>query len=1375
MGQSFSGYAHAHRHASLELPERFRVRDDEEDVTGVDENRIGNVQQSLYGLIGAGSGGGAKSTLHLPALFQEDEGSDSGGDAETDCEAAKAVGGAASTPMPSEGERQETKDPRDLRTCLQSRRERAAEPTDPDEALSQSQILAPVSHHIQEPARPASAAGSRDKAPTLDRRLSAAAKARTRTDVNAPTAAAASTSPSCAARQRRADRNQTIAQIFHLDQPEDVLGEYTCWYLQSAMLRGWLYLTPKHVLFFSYLQKTTGKTIKSSYLSKQGKRNPRFKRYWFALKGDVLTYYATAADPYSPSGSINLLYATSAALKEKEGAAEATGFTITTREQIYSFRADSAASAREWVTQLQKVIFRARNDSDAVKLCLRVEDVVDVESTSVTDLAKTIRLRVINKGETFAVEEYFFDFFEKGAEVMEKLGELTRESIVRRWEGERRRAVETPDQSRVSIEGPVRPPPGSMSSHPQAPKEGSRHRSAHRSHRRPSGERGRRSVSGGGSQSNGHKGRRASTSPSVQASTDSVNSTTSEFSPSSPETVPADMTASTMLLGDGAFRAPTLQQARSAVPGTKVEKLRRESLEIPPASPAAAPRTQPTAADGCRTRPAASTTRQRRTILATPLQYAYGLAEQVRTQTSRGLSYLGSSPKEYYGRFSDALAGGKIQYAEPDVIDDPAAAAEDNLMMEGSVVDAEAEKRFQDHFGLPRTEKLLAAFYCSLHRVLPLYGKVYIGTRHFCFRSLLYGTRTKLLVPFRSVLNVEKEKGYRWGYPGMVVVIRGREEIFFDFKNCGLRDECVVTVLKRLVESQSAHSVSVVLTPDERVDAAVAREEERALREGRDEGEGAGSRDEDEEGEEGDEEGGGEVSIVFDDINASVLDFKPKTSLRITCLTIGSRGDVQPYIALCKGLQAEGHRARIATHAEFQSWIESHGIAFAPVNGDPAELMRVCVENGMFTPSFIYKVNSQFRDWLDGLLTSAYVACQGSDLLLESPSAMCGIHIAEALEIPYFRAFTMPWTRTRAYPHAFAVPNSKMGGNYNIRSYDLFENLIWVMTARQINRWRRTQLGLPPTTLGRLQVNKVPFLYNFSPSVVVPPLDFSDWVRVTGYWFLNEGATYRPPARLAAFIAKARADGQKLVYIGFGSVVVNDARQLLQQIIAAVRKADVRCVLSKGWSDRLDPALAARPPIALPPSILHAEGTPHDWLFAQMDAVVHHGGAGTTGASVRAGIPTIIKPFFGDQFFFATRVEDLGVGLWLERITGNELGKALWIATHDERMRRKAGRLGEVVRAEDGVGTAIKALYRDLEYARSLVKRRGAVGVGGAGRGEEAEVEEESWTFVENDSDVEVAGRMSGESEARQQKNGMGSPRLGLGSLLPARTGSRAS
>ncbi len=198
---------------------------------------------------------------------------------------------------------------------------------------------------------------------------------------------------------------------------------------------------------------------------------------------------------------------------------------------------------------------------------------------------------------------------------------------------------------------------------------------------------------------------------------------------------------------------------------------------------------------------------------------------------------------------------------------------------------------------------------------------------------------------------------------------------------------------------------------------------------------------------------------------------------------------------------------------------------------------------------------------------------------------------------------------------------------------------------------------------------------------------------------------------MSDFIKKAREDDKKIVYVGFGSIIVPDPAKMTQEVIDAVLKADVRCILSKGWSDRIvttkdkeraaqlaadasnsefdlnDEETEARSAhdnskveVALPPEIFLIKSAPHDWLFSQIDAAAHHGGSGTTGASLRAGIPTIIRPFFGDQFFFGSRVEDLGVGICLKKWGAKSFARALWEATNSTRMITKARVLGEEIR-----------------------------------------------------------------------------------------------
>ena len=700
---------------------------------------------------------------------------------------------------------------------------------------------------------------------------------------------------------------------------------------------------------------------------------------------------------------------------------------------------------------------------------------------------------------------------------------------------------------------------------------------------------------------------------------------------------------------------------------------------------------------------------------------ASGIAEVLRTQSQRVSGRVANESKTYYDKITNMWSG-KMEHF--DNLETPTSRANlDESRLH--IPDHNAGQRFRNYFALSDTEKLQDTYHGYLLSGFPVYGKLYLSNRKLCFRALLPGTRLKMIMPLRDIVTVDKAKGImNLGYAGLVIVVSGHEELFLEFSQPEARDHLAVTLQRRLSNVKDIDD-SRVMTEDDAKELEAAQNEFCVLEEAR--------RNRSISGEEMfesvtiDEED--ELApVIFDDLDASIVDFRPPKSLRVVCLTIGSRGDVQPYIALCKGLKNDGHRPLIATHSEFESWIRGHGIDFAAVAGNPAEIMQLCVENDMFTMNFFREVGSKMRPWFDALLDTAWKACQGADLLIESPSAMAGVHIAQALQIPYFRAFSMLWTRTRAYPHAFVVPKQKLGGNYNYLSYVVVDTFMWQASASQVNRWRVKTLDLPPTSLGRLRLNSVPFLYNFSPSVVARPLDFSPWIHVTGNWFLDESDGYEPPEELADFIGRARGDGKKLVYVGFGSMVVENRAAITKTIVDSVLKADVRCIFSKGWSDRLQgPYDSAE--IRIPPELIVIKSAPHDWLFNEIDAAVHHGGAGTTAASLRTGIPTVVKPFFGDQHFYGARVDDLGVGRCLDKFNTSVFSRALWEVTHNERIIQKARELGEKIRSEDGVSSAIQAIYRDLEYAKSLVQK--------GGKGAAADAEEDDavpeWTIVEDD------------------------------------------
>ncbi|KAL7904588.1 glycosyltransferase family 1 protein [Trichoderma velutinum] len=1136
-----------------------------------------------------------------------------------------------------------------------------------------------------------------------------------------------------------------LMEIFKFDEPERVIEEYPCWLLQQVLLQGFLYITSKHICFYAYLPKKTHTVAKSGYLSKSGKRNPKFNRYWFRLKGDVLSYYQDATNLYFPHGHIDLSFGISASITDEDK--EGVNFSVVTSHRTYNFRAESAPSAKEWVKSLQRVIFRSHNDGDSVKISLPIDNIIDIEDTQMMEFSDTCKIRVIDSDETFAIDEYFFSFFTFGKEAISVIKLLvenasaegpTAGKVIAAQEGESSDQSSSPRVSGGAFRnlarvdsalttkflGPAQglvpstsPGSTSPSPHPSADEEGVLSLKS---------SRGRRSSDNRREESDQHAEERTS-SRIMESSESNLYSSIEEPSFASlTQSAFEDPSASQILRGSDVFQSPTMRHSQTSSRDYNEFKDKAPESKQGQQVSAAVSQNEGSVYTGPVEPPRTSTpTLQSITKMgAYPLQRAGAFADYLNKTGKRMSTLLATESMGYVEKVSGMWKGERKHYDEPAGLRPD----EDELEEDDDGQIKTSNERFRAHFALPDTERLQATYFGYIMRVLPLYGKIYLSGRYFCFRSLLPGTRTKLILPLKDIENAHKEKGFRFGYSGLVVVIRGHEELFFEFRQAEIRDDCAVTLLQCL-ETDRHLQESVILEQEYRDVANAAAAERDALKIA------AGDVFADRELQLAQSTASlSQVPhILGDDMETSVIQFKSPHPMKITCLTIGSRGDVQPYIALCKGLLADGHKPRIATHAEFQGWIESHGIEFACVEGDPGELMRLCIENGTFTLSFLREANATFRGWLDDLLDSAYKACEGSELLIESPSAMAGIHIAEKLGIPYFRAFTMPWTRTRAYPHAFIMPENKMGGAYNYMTYVMFDNIFWKATAHQVNRWRNKTLGLPNTGLEKMQPNKVPFLYNFSPSVVAPPLDFSDWVRVTGYWFLDEGGDYEPPQELRDFIAKARADGKKIVYVGFGSIIVNDPAKMTQEVIDAILKADVRCILSKGWSDRITTGRdeATGPPMAepvMPPEIHVIKSAPHDWLFRQIDAAAHHGGSGTTGASLRAGIPTIIRPFFGDQFFFASRVEDLGVGVWVKKWGTKSFGRALWEVTRNERMIVKARLLGEQIRKESGVETAIQSIYRDMEYAKSLIKH-----TDGQLEAEEDEDTEESWTFIRGD------------------------------------------
>jgi sterol 3beta-glucosyltransferase len=418
--------------------------------------------------------------------------------------------------------------------------------------------------------------------------------------------------------------------------------------------------------------------------------------------------------------------------------------------------------------------------------------------------------------------------------------------------------------------------------------------------------------------------------------------------------------------------------------------------------------------------------------------------------------------------------------------------------------------------------------------------------------------------------------------------------------------------------------------------------------------------------------------------------------VRITILANGSRGDVQPYVALGIGLRAAGYDVTVAAPTPFREFVTARGLAFADLEADPraiveSELGQSWLEAGHNPFAFVRRLKPILEPTIDQFLAASLRACEGADAIVYSPFGVVGWQIGEAMRVPAILASPVPATSTTAFASPI-VPPLPLGGIYNRLTWSLVNQLFWQPFRRQTNRWRTDTLGLPPLPFSgpfrRITGTGEMVLGEYSRHVVPRPPDWPVWVQVTGYWFLDRPDAWRPPREVVDFLSA----GPPPVYVGLGSMAGRDPAALTDLVLAALRRTRRRGILLSGWgglgqADVGDDVCVVR-------------DIPHDWLFPQVSAVVHHGGAGTTGAGLRAGRPSVLLPFFADQPFWGQRVHHLGVGprpIPQKRLTVEALAAAIHAATTDPFMAERARKLGERIRSEDGVGVAVGLLQRQLD------------------------------------------------------------------------------
>jgi UDP:flavonoid glycosyltransferase YjiC (YdhE family) len=412
--------------------------------------------------------------------------------------------------------------------------------------------------------------------------------------------------------------------------------------------------------------------------------------------------------------------------------------------------------------------------------------------------------------------------------------------------------------------------------------------------------------------------------------------------------------------------------------------------------------------------------------------------------------------------------------------------------------------------------------------------------------------------------------------------------------------------------------------------------------------------------------------------------------MQISIIAPGSRGDVQPYIALGRGLIEKCHSVRILSNHNHENLVTSNGVDFWPIEVSSEDIVRsdrvrAALESGGSVKSLL-QMRDEMKNHAALLGIRGLECCSDADMIIGGISGFSGIAFAEKLNIPFFPAFNIPITPTKELPGALFPKYPRI---FRRLSHFLTRQLLWMAHRPSDNIIRQDVLDLQP--LPRTgpykseKMNENPTIYAFSPSVIPKPADWADDIHVTGYWFLDSEEDLTPSNELQDFLNW----GEAPVYIGFGSMGDRDSMQLSNLVLGALEDSGQRGIIHTGWGGLSD--------VEVPESVLVVDAAPHGWLFSRVGAVVHHGGAGTTAAGLRGGVPSIIVPFHGDQPFWGQLISKIGVGpkpVPHNGLTRESLATAIIEATSNDQMQSTATRLGERIRGEDGVTDAVEIIHQ---------------------------------------------------------------------------------
>ena len=418
--------------------------------------------------------------------------------------------------------------------------------------------------------------------------------------------------------------------------------------------------------------------------------------------------------------------------------------------------------------------------------------------------------------------------------------------------------------------------------------------------------------------------------------------------------------------------------------------------------------------------------------------------------------------------------------------------------------------------------------------------------------------------------------------------------------------------------------------------------------------------------------------------------------MKITILTYGSRGDVQPFLPLSLKLMEAGHSVKLAAPIRFNSLAQEHKLDFVPLAGDPEDLSRRLNNAGNNFIKLLRELMEHAVAIGADVLKQTEEACQNADLIIHTFTHAVGAHtIAREKNVPDIHIQTFPmFTPTGDYPN-ITMPH-RLPRVLNRFTHEFSARMTWWTSRLGFERVRR-RAGLPrrrlywPFDHDPLRP-ATPILCAWSPGILPASKDWPPDVHVTGYYFFPYDNSYQPPVELLSFLQA----GKMPICVTFGSMLNRDRKRIDRIVREALEQTGNRGVILSGWS-RIQESSSS--------DLLYLEATPHDWLLPRCKMVIHHGGAGTTAAGLRAGIPNIVVPFMGDQPFWGERVYAIGAGprpVLVKSLSARKLAQAILESEHHT-LQQRADTIGRQIRAEDGTTEARKWIE---EYSNNFHRLR---------------------------------------------------------------------